>query len=106
MSDSETDDPSALRKVVRTVRPPSRGRRDEEMDVVGWGIALAVVIVLVPLLPFLVVVWLVSKVLERADPRSGIARPRRRPATGPYAYCVRVSTRANGDPAPRSLARS
>lgn len=39
------------------------------MDVIGWGHFLALLVLLMPLLPFLVIVWAVSKVLEWTDRR-------------------------------------
>jgi len=38
------------------------------MDVIGWGVALGLVILVMPLLPFIVIVWLISKVVERLAP--------------------------------------
>ena len=39
------------------------------MDVIGWGVFFGLVIILVPLLPFLVIGWLISKLLDIVDPR-------------------------------------
>jgi len=47
-----------------TVTPPYRGRPDAETDGTGPGYALGLVVLLVPMLPFLLIVWLVSKGLE------------------------------------------
>ena len=63
MSD-QSDDPGALTKAYRTVSPMYRGRGDAEMNTIGWAMFLGLVILLVPLLPFILVVWLVSKVLD------------------------------------------
>ena len=60
----ESDDPGMLTKVYRTVTPGYRGRDDVEMNTIGWALFLGVVILLVPLLPFLVVLWVVSKLLD------------------------------------------
>ena len=60
----KSDDPGTLTKVYRTVTPGYRGRDDTEMNTIGWALFLGVVILLVPLLPFLVVLWVVSKVLD------------------------------------------
>ncbi|MFB6136453.1 MAG: hypothetical protein ABEJ04_06805 [Halobacteriaceae archaeon] len=57
--------PSLPRRVVRTVSPPYRGRRDAEMNAVGWGYFLGLLVLLLPLLPFIVVVWVVGKALDR-----------------------------------------
>ena len=60
----ESDDPGMLKKVYRTVTPGYGGRGDAEMNTIGWAIFLGLVILLVPLLPFLVVVWVVNKLLD------------------------------------------
>ena len=65
---AETEDPSLVRRAYRTVTPGYRGREDVEMDLVGWGILLGLVVLLVPLLPFLVIVWLVGRVLDAVAP--------------------------------------
>lgn len=64
MSDETDTEPSAPVKALRTVTPYYRGREDSEMDTFGWAMFLALVILLVPLLPFVVIVWLLSKVLD------------------------------------------
>ncbi|MFD1513099.1 DUF7535 family protein [Halomarina rubra] len=66
---SESDDPNGLTGALRTVTPEYFGRPDVEMDVVGWSLFLGLVILLVPLLPFIVIVWLVSKLAERGERR-------------------------------------
>jgi len=65
MSDSESDDPAIPKKVLRTVTPPFRGHRDVETDVIGWTYFLGLLILLVPLLPYLVIIWVLTKVLDR-----------------------------------------
>jgi hypothetical protein len=65
MSDStETREPSAPRKVLRTVTPGSKPRPDAEMDSIGWAVFLGLVILLIPMLPFLAVVWVLSKAID------------------------------------------
>lgn len=61
---AEGDDPTMPKRVIRTVTPPYRGRRDTEMSVIGWGYFLGLIVLLVPLLPFIVIVWLLSKAME------------------------------------------
>lgn len=69
MSESaETEDPGVLTRAYRTVTPGYRGRDDVEMNLVGWGLLLGVVLILVPLLPFIIVVWAVRKVLDIVVP--------------------------------------
>ncbi|QLH80900.1 DUF7535 family protein [Halosimplex pelagicum] len=65
MSEStEIQDPSVPRKALRTVTPGSKTRPDMEMDSIGWAVFLGLVVLLVPLLPFIAIVWGLSKVLE------------------------------------------
>ncbi|MEF8757274.1 MAG: hypothetical protein V5A33_03450 [Halobacteriales archaeon] len=62
--ESETD--STVVEAIRTVTPPSASRPNMEMNTVGWGLLLGLVILLIPLLPFVVIIWAISKVLERS----------------------------------------
>ena len=72
MSDAEpVADDSTLepaKAVYRTLGEPFRARADAEMDAVGWTIFLGMLILLVPLLPFIVLVWLITKVLDAVAP--------------------------------------
>lgn len=54
--------PEPVKEVVRTVTPGYRGRPDAEMTTIGIAYALGLVVLLVPLLPFIAVVWLLSKI--------------------------------------------
>ncbi|MFC3477985.1 DUF7535 family protein [Halobacterium litoreum] len=56
--------PEPAKRVLRTVTPPYRSRPDAEMTTVGWMVFLGLLAVLVPLLPFVLVVWLISKVAD------------------------------------------
>jgi hypothetical protein len=69
MSSADDEDASAPEEVLRTVTPPYWGRRDREMNVIGWGYFLGLLIVLVPLLPFMLIVWLTGKVLDALESR-------------------------------------
>jgi hypothetical protein len=60
---TELEDPSVPRKVLRTVTPGSKARPNAEMDSIGWAVFLGMVILLVPLLPFIAIVWGLSKAL-------------------------------------------
>jgi hypothetical protein len=63
-SDSEiqtADETGVLTKAYRSVSPRYTSRKNAEMDSIGWAIFLGMLVLLVPLLPFLVIVW----VLER-----------------------------------------
>jgi len=59
---------AALPKPLRTVTPSSRTRPNQGMDSIGWGILLGLLVLLVPLLPFICIVWLISKVTEALAP--------------------------------------
>lgn len=65
-AESESTD-STVVEVLRTVTPGYKGRENVEMDALGWGLFLALIIVLVPLLPFMAIVWAISKVFEKFD---------------------------------------
>jgi hypothetical protein len=60
----ESTEETTLAPLVRTVTPPYVGHEELEMDVIGWSILLGLLVVLLPLLPFLVIVWLITKGLE------------------------------------------
>ena len=66
---SESDDANSLADRMPTVTPEYFGRPDVEMDVIGWSLFLGLVILMVPLLPFIVIVWLISKLTERSHRR-------------------------------------
>ncbi|WP_136603142.1 DUF7535 family protein [Salinigranum halophilum] len=55
------DDAGVLKKAYRSVSPRYTSRPNAEMDSIGWAMFLGMLVLLVPLLPFLVIVW----VLER-----------------------------------------
>lgn len=64
-----SDDESALQEAMRTVTPEYFGRPDREMDAIGWGIFLGMVILLIPLLPFMIIVWVIAQLTGHADRR-------------------------------------
>lgn len=66
MSDSDESTPKA---VLRTVTPPYRGRPDSEMSTIGFSIFLGLLVLLVPLLPFILIVWLLTKAFGTAKRR-------------------------------------
>ncbi|KTG10741.1 hypothetical protein AUR64_05990 [Haloprofundus marisrubri] len=68
-SDDET--PGLMTKAYRTVTPGYTSHPDTEMNVIGLTYALLLVILIVPLLPFMIIVWLLTRVLERAERRRG-----------------------------------
>lgn len=66
--DDDSQDRSLLPKPLRTVTPGSRPHHDEGMDVFGWGILLGLLVLLFPLLPFIAIVWLISKITDALAP--------------------------------------
>lgn len=47
--------------VIRSVTAPYRSRSDDEMNIIALLYGLGLVIVLIPLLPFLIALWALSK---------------------------------------------
>ena len=66
VSKGTDEEASPVRKAMRTVTPPYRGRPDAEMTTIGIAYGLGLVILLIPLLPFIVIVWVLSKITGRA----------------------------------------
>ncbi len=46
---------------IRTVTEPYHSRADEEMNIIGMAYGLILLVVLIPLLPFIVLIWLIGK---------------------------------------------
>ena len=69
MSEKQADD-SLLPTPLRTVTPPSRTHRDSGMDMIGWVILAGMLIILLPVLPFVLAVWLLAKVTDALAPGS------------------------------------
>jgi hypothetical protein len=61
---SSDESPRPLKKVYRTVTPGVREQENTEMDIFGWTIFLGVLFLLLPLLPFILIVWVITKVLD------------------------------------------
>jgi hypothetical protein len=61
MSDADEQEAGVLTEAYRTVTPPFLPRGEGSMDAVGWTIFLGLVVLFLPLLPFVVVVWVISK---------------------------------------------
>ncbi|MFC7018248.1 MULTISPECIES: DUF7535 family protein [Haloarcula] len=68
MAENEPSNDSILPEPIRSVTPLTGTRPNQSMDVIGWGIFLGLVLLLVPLLPFIIVVWLISKLVEALTP--------------------------------------
>ena len=47
--------------VIRTVTKPYRSRSDDEMNIMGMLLGLGMIMVMIPLIPFIVVIWVLSK---------------------------------------------
>jgi len=63
-SETEEESTGAVRQVVDAVTPPYQGRPNDAMTTFGFGYFLVLVVVLVPLLPYLVIVWALGKLLD------------------------------------------
>ena len=63
--------PAPVKKVLRTVTPPYRSRPDAEMTTIGWLLFLGLLFILVPLLPFIVAVWAITKVADYVSGQMG-----------------------------------
>ncbi|WP_227352918.1 DUF7535 family protein [Haladaptatus salinisoli] len=61
-----------VKKAFRTVTPPYHGRPDSEMNAIGIALFLGLVVLIIPLLPFLVIVWLISKLTEQLAQKAPI----------------------------------
>ena len=68
MAEDEQSSDSILPEPIRSVTPLTGTRPNQGMDVIGWSIFLGLVILMVPLLPLLIIVWLVSKAVEALTP--------------------------------------
>lgn len=66
---ADSDDPNAIERVYRTVKPTWVGHSDREMSTIGWGIFLGLLVLLVPLLPFILLAWVLGRILERVGNR-------------------------------------
>lgn len=67
------DEESALPERLRTVTPEYFGRPDREMDAIGWLIFLGLLVLIVPLLPYLALIWAIGKLTDQftGRPREG-----------------------------------
>ncbi|AEM55836.1 hypothetical protein HISP_01100 [Haloarcula hispanica N601] len=68
--DDDTKDSGRLPAPLRSVTPGTRSRPNEGMDVIGWGMLAGLFVLLMPLLPFIIIVWGISKVTEMLTPSS------------------------------------
>jgi hypothetical protein len=72
-SDDEASDDSAgaVRRAYRRTSPLYGSRPNAEMDGIGWSIFLGILVLLVPLLPFFLIVWLLEKLIDVVAGRRG-----------------------------------
>ncbi len=56
MSEEESNGP------LHTVTKPYRSRRDAEMNLIGIAYGAGLLLILIPLLPLLVIIWLLGKI--------------------------------------------
>jgi hypothetical protein len=61
---SSDEAPSTIKNVYRTVTPGVSEQENVEMDIFGWTIFLGVLFFLLPLLPFILIVWVITKLLD------------------------------------------
>jgi hypothetical protein len=52
---------------IRTVTPLSRPHRNTEMDAIGWGIFIVMLVVALPVLPLFAVYWLLDRAFGSGD---------------------------------------
>lgn len=65
------DDPGVLTKAYRSVSPRYTSHSDAEMDSIGWAMFLGMLVLLVPLLPFLVIIWVLERGISAISGRRG-----------------------------------
>jgi hypothetical protein len=64
-----SNDESTVQETIRTVTPEYVGRPNREMNTIGWSIFLGMAILLLPLLPFMIIVWVIARLTAHADRR-------------------------------------
>lgn len=47
--------------LIRTVTKPYRSRPDSEMSIMGMLLGLGLIMIMIPLLPFIAIIWILSK---------------------------------------------
>lgn len=65
---AEEDEEASL---VHMVTAPYRSRANDEMTLVGMVYGAGLVLVLLPLLPFIVILWALSSIRESRTPDAG-----------------------------------
>lgn len=72
---ADADDAGLLRSAYRTVTPSYRSHEDGSMNAVGWAVFLGIVILALPLLPFAIAVWLISRGIDAVASLRGESDP-------------------------------
>ncbi|MFC6787374.1 hypothetical protein ACFQFH_16320 [Halobaculum halobium] len=62
--DTQDDDAGLVKTVYRTVTPGYDSHSDDGMNAIGWAMFLGLLVILFPLLPFVALVWGVTKLIE------------------------------------------
>jgi hypothetical protein len=63
-------DPHLVERAYRRLSP-YESHPDAEMDAIGWSLLLGMVVLLVPLFPFILIVWVLSKLIGAVARRRG-----------------------------------
>lgn len=63
------DEPGVVGRAYRRASPLYGSHPNTEMDSIGWSIFLGLLVLLVPLLPFFVIVWLLGKLIDAVASR-------------------------------------
>ena len=69
MSDADDAGDSRLPDTLRTVTPPSGTHPNAQMDAIGWLIFLGLLVLLLPVLPLLLIVWLIARASDALSPQ-------------------------------------
>ncbi|MFB6160096.1 MAG: hypothetical protein ABEJ61_02855 [Haloferacaceae archaeon] len=69
-ADAATDaEGESVRAPYPSLGKPFRSRPDAEMNAIGWALFVGLVALLLPFLPLVVLVWVLSKVVEAVAQR-------------------------------------
>ena len=69
MASESEEPPRPVRRAVRTVTPPYRGRSNEEMNLIGYLLIGGLLILLVPLGPIILVAWVLVRIWRAVSQR-------------------------------------
>lgn len=71
MSEGDSEE-HPVTTVLRTVTPPYHSHSDREMNTIGIGIFLGLLVLIIPLLPFLIIIWVISKLTGEVAGRAPV----------------------------------